>query len=69
MRKYGMYLRSQDIIFPMKSHAWVLKTFITYSLISIKQNYNFDMLAISQDLKSFAAQEHGIVFVLTVSCA
>ena len=53
----------------------------SYSLLSIKQNYNFDMLAmiwheivcwflkIYQDLKSFAAQEHRIVFVLTFRCA
>ena len=52
-----------------------------YSLISIRQNYNFDMLAmiwheivcwflkIYQDLKRFVAQEHRIAFVLTFSCA
>ena len=47
-----------------------------YSLISIRQNYKFDILAmfwheivcwflkICQDLKRFAAQEHRIVFVM-----
>ena len=52
-----------------------------YSLISFRQNYNFDMLAmiwheivcwflkIYQDLKRFAAQEHRIVFVLIFRCA
>ena len=51
-----------------------------YSLISIRQNYNFEtlnliwheivcwFLKIYQDLKSFAAQEHRIVFVLTFRC-
>ena len=53
----------------------------SYSLIFIRQNYNFDMLAmiwheivcwflkIYQDLKRFAAQEHKIVFVLTFWCS
>ena len=52
-----------------------------YSLISIRQNYNFDMLAMIwhkivcwfltnyQDLKRFATQEHRIVFILTFRCA
>ena len=51
------------------------------SIISIRQNYNFDMsamiwheivcwfLKIYQDLKRFAAQEHRIVFVLIFRCA
>ena len=54
---------------------------LVYSLISIRQNYNFDMLAmiwheivcwflkIYQDLKRFAAQEKRIVFVLMFRCA
>ena len=53
----------------------------SYSLISIRQNYHFHILAIIwheivcwflkvyQDLKRFAAQEHKIVLVLTFRCA
>ena len=52
-----------------------------HSLISIRQNNNFDMLVMIwheiicwflktyQDLKRFVAQEHRIVFVLTFRCA
>ena len=52
-----------------------------HSLMSIRQNYNLDMLAmiwheivcwflkIYQNLKRFAAQEHRIVFVLNFRCA
>ena len=55
--------------------------FHVYSLLSIRQKYNFDMLAmiwheivcwllkIYQDLKRFVAQKHRIIFVLTFRCA
>ena len=53
---------------------------LLYSLISIRQNYNYDMIAmiwheivgwfltIYQDLKRFATEEHRIVYVLTFRC-
>ena len=67
----------------LKIFSWELqfRTVLCYSLISIRQNYNFDMLAmiwheivcwflkIYQDLKRFSAQEHRIVFILTFRCA
>ena len=69
--------------FPKVFEIWLGKQVRTYSysLISIRQNYNFDMLAmiwheivcwflkIYQYLKRFAAREQRIVFVLTFRCA
>ena len=68
------------IVFKYKCTCTTL-IWMQYILISIRQNYNFNMLAmiwhgifcwflkIYQDLKRFAAQEHRFVFVFIFRCA